>query len=229
MAGFLYYFSGASHVPKRLVADLGLALDTGRMSERGVERGPDNMRGVVACNAVGGPKRIGYYGDSQTWHRRKDFWIGWQTDDPPTPADLERDGAQIHYSIVLSDKQRWGLPVAKALPSYFGLNENGERVKKYQGPYEALNQMADECWRAIEGQHITLVDFKEIAEERQHEIASAALAFNYWVGPWELDALALPNRVDRMQIIMVLTDIVSMLADGDEAEEIKKKDESDSG
>lgn len=56
----------------------------------------------------------GYHPQTQTWQQLpgSDCWIGWQTDNPPTPLDLARRSALLYPgpAVELNDGQRWVIP-----------------------------------------------------------------------------------------------------------------------
>ena len=74
--------------------------------------------GVVFADASRmGDAAIGYYPDAQTWHQvdrpagEPELYVGWYTDQPPTPADLLRAEPLPGVPVKLGDGREWLVPV----------------------------------------------------------------------------------------------------------------------
>lgn len=85
-----------------------------------LDRGPDDSRGLLLYPLPthgDKPAKLGYHADRQTWRQANQgrCWLGWETDSPPTPADLERRLLVPGYQIEDAAGQAWHVPVLRAV------------------------------------------------------------------------------------------------------------------
>lgn len=83
--------------------------------------GPDSQAGTVlyAVPTHGElPNQLGYFPDAQAWRpcpdESPDYWIGWLTDSPPLPVDLERSQLTSGWYCTDPAGQRWIVPVVRS-------------------------------------------------------------------------------------------------------------------
>ncbi|MFH1731406.1 MAG: hypothetical protein ABIF82_07130 [Planctomycetota bacterium] len=214
MSGFTYYVPGLSGVrAEDLVAGLPDSLRAvfrGHVPAfRGCESGPDGGKGQ-AVKAI--ERGNGYFPDKQDWIDTGDgYWLGWDRDAKPRPADLERPKMITGYDVELGDGNLWQIPsvtfVERKVTFRNGRWQNGVVIPELA----ALVEAAD---RVLEGQEIEERDgktyFKADAAEMA-EIAATALAANYCVGPHEIAALELLSSRNLWGICQALTDMPQMI------------------
>lgn len=80
--------------------------------------GPGGDAGrLIALNpshSAGHRPRCRYRADSQVWHQAPHYWFGWDSDDPPRPADLQRATIYFGHPAQLGDDQLWTVPIIHA-------------------------------------------------------------------------------------------------------------------
>jgi len=140
------------------------------------------------------PKQWHYVADIQTWLPVADGsqrWIGWQTDSPPGPEDLERRFVHHAYSLKDSLDRDWLVPMVRSpdpqrgsLPVDYTFNGTGELVRRTKPEHQRLWDLTGE-----------IVDsyIKGEGEKRdelwQVKAAIEILSCNYRLGTGELQAL----------------------------------------
>lgn len=133
MPGFWYFVPGSSaaefvvseQLSRSRLAAVGLddvLADCRRVPDHVVlayATGPEGQPGVLLYPVpVSGdvPKLI-RCDDSQTWKARSKgkLWIGWSTETPPAPADLERRELIAGYLVTDDVDRQWHVPVLRAV------------------------------------------------------------------------------------------------------------------
>lgn len=143
--GFLYYIPGGSRsVRIGDVPALAYAFDGAIIAREVIGAGPDGKTGVVIADASTPAEKLGYYADQQTWRRvpRTDYWVGFETADPPGPDSLRRKRMLPGHPVELADGHTWTVPSVivreatddgmsgrLALPTTVGVNDNGDWVR----------------------------------------------------------------------------------------------------
>jgi len=209
MSGFLYYLPGAGSANAALLAGVGLEslFSVSDLTQVPVTHGPeDNGSGVVL--AMADTDQPGFYPDRQEWQKCAGgkYWLGWARDSLPGPEDLQRGEVRDSYRFTLSDGAEWLCPVARALPSYWGFDDDDNRVRKLRPEFRELSERADAAWHnwnAEEGHF----DPEWIAGLEAAELCVSALALNYRVGAREMAALGMPSAEDAIIILAGLLDI----------------------
>lgn len=242
MAGFLYYFPNLSglKIPDAVLEAAGLLDVTGAsLSCATVNGGPDGGSGVIAVVSHSIPKempedlrpvepQVGYYPDKQVWRKcagkgKEAFWLGYEKDNPPRALDLRRDsftGNNDPYIPVLRKDEYWSVPKCKCLPSYIGLDDEGEPQEVLQPQYRALQQMADKafrdfCYKTGKSQEPS----EDFTLMEQYQLALGVLQLNYHLGKWEADTLGLMTKDNCFAVVYCFID-----APGYSGDEEKKKD-----
>ncbi len=220
MSQFLYFIPGAAAASAEQLAELGLGeVLSGGFSHGGIDSGPAGA-GVVIASSAGPPTALRYRRETQRWIPiRPDgaeaaWWLGWETDAPPGPAELLRDEALAGVEVTLGDGRAWRIPrgrqvdlddgLREVLPQRETLGDDGrpvvEVVEAYRGLWGAAEEIWNDCVRvqheAAEGSD----DYEPpdgyeppepMSGERAVEIVRLALATNYRLGRWEISALGL--------------------------------------
>lgn len=216
MAGFLYY------VPKRktidraglIAAGLENVFPTDSIDQVEVFTGPDGDAGVVfafAPPAVAGRSiEVGFYPERQTWNPAGQYWIGYPTNQPPGPADLERAEIVAGHTVTLQDNREWLVPVARTfpngtkLPQSLILGPQGELVREVLPRYAALWHKAEGFWESFIATFAGGPD--RIDEREAYDLAAEALAINYRVGPRELSVLRVFTTANLREVLLALID-----------------------
>jgi len=121
----------------------------------------------------------------QTWADR----IGWETDQPPTPADLLRK--TIHSGARVADRldQDWRIPIARSprghgtLPAAFVRDDAGV-TRAVDPQYQELWELSGQVRDWIYGQYTP-----DDVDVWKYDSAATILSTNYRVGPRELNIL----------------------------------------
>lgn len=212
MAGLLVYIPGQ---PAVSLADLeGLDVVHSTAFEFvPVGAGPDGQSGVVCtfkpeCQDGVRP-RTAYKPQEQAWKKcaKGSFWLGYEKANPPTPQDLERRNIIKGYEATMPSlfgTHEWMCPTAKVLPSYLGLDDEGEYEWIIFPEYLDVSKMADRVFREHEGEDDDLEAV--VPEQEKFEIAMKCLSLNYRVGWWELTVLGLMTTENQARILFALMD-----------------------
>ena len=139
--------------------------------------------------------------DTQTWIKTVDRWIGWETDRPPGPEDLQRKKQFADYSVKDKQESLWKVPCARSsnimassLPTAYTFGDNNGSVKsEIFAEYEQLWKLSAEVMDHFKGRN-----------ERDH----------VWQIKAALQCLSLNYRLDRAEI-NVLHQIGRSLLNGD--------------
>jgi len=218
MAGILYY------LPKATTAELhrgdlvslppalaGALADLVRTPDHvllcAVTAGPDGGPGVIVQPQPADPSRTedrppGYHADRQTWVCLDGRHLGYWTEAPPEPADLERRELIPGYTIQDAYDRPWSIPVARSPANVRGhlpwgvRFRNGRPVVEVAGKHSRFWTDSARVWdlvaRSIEmTSGLATIGAGYTAEEDAFLIdqALAALSINYRVGPEELELL----------------------------------------
>jgi hypothetical protein len=176
-------------------------------------RGPGNLPGcILAAQTAAGdmPRRLGYFEKEQTWTRVTDgLWIGVDSAEPPTPAELQRIKLCRGYEIDL-DGQTWQVPVIRRsdpakptlLPSAFSLNPAGQQVESvraaYRGHWEAFRDVAAWVYDGMPEGRFSVADLVELAIQ--------ALSINYRFGWNEQNVMQPIDSENFLSVIGVAVD-----------------------
>jgi len=205
---------------KTILNDLGMSqLGKVALQWGHIDRGPEGAPGVIFKRAEYQGKLR--YSDCGTWRKCAGgkYWIGFE--ERPKPHELERSNMISGYRVELSDGEQWVLPVASALPSYWGLDDDDRRVKRMRPEHKTLSEYADRCYSIWESQNGLRQPVPDLTDDEKYQIGVAALSANYHVGPYELDLLQVPNDNDVVLASLTLIDAPNLKID--DADEIKKK------
>jgi hypothetical protein len=241
VAGFLYYVpSGTSAATEADLAAIGLGeILVAGTAHCPVTGGPDGGAGVVLAGESDGKQRVGYYPDRQTWRQApgQSWWLGYVTDDKPTPADLQRADAVGGYVVTLEDGNGWTVPVARSmrgngtLPAQLDLSSDGKLMRRPLARFEALCAGAERVWTYFNcvrdvlsgGGDVTESQDLESQTEQLWPVAIDALGVNYRVGVIEVVALGLLTDQNVVQVWQALIDLITLTeVDADMADAQKK-------
>jgi len=228
MAGFLYFAAGRPRVDQAWLESHGPAHafepdDLGRLSQAEVGQGPGDQRGVLFTRTAGEPQPMGYAPGVQKWAKAVggDWWLGCETDAPPTPADLLRAEAIDGHLVRLGDGQKWLVPVARmvaggsTLPQAIVLGPKGEKIGRALPRYVALGRHGERVavdLRIKMGVDAAPDGYEPVSVSEGWDIAVEALGINYRLGPDEVSLLELITTQNMVPILEALVDMPTLRA-----------------
>lgn len=244
MAGFLYFFPERHSVrlEELMLKDQGIGhlLETGWI-ENGCSNSPagTGVEGVIVVPKVKEPGQtpeVGFYKDKQEWIEWNKFWIGYETANRPTPADLAKEEIIKGWNVVLADGNKWHVPVARLvngytnLPMTYVLGPDDVLREKIAPEFLDLGLKAADVWEAFStmpedrsDEQIEFIDDKYI-----YKFAAQALEINYRINLPEIGALQLFQGNDFVNVAEAVIDgpawnkVVKDLTDAS-----KKKDDAE--
>jgi hypothetical protein len=159
---------------------------------------------AVAQNAECDDAKTRYDKDAQTWHACDGgkWWIGWWTDDPPTPECFLRELNFLHqqrFLPILADNNTWVVLPSLGLPRGFGLRDGSMcevEQEKYRHIYEASARLFE--WRI----NIEPREFEEVLSD-----IAICLSANYTLTKWEVLALELITKENIQNVVDCCLDI----------------------
>lgn len=180
-------------------------------------RGPSDLSGsILAYQRSDGaiPRRIGYYAGEQSWTPVGDgnlLWIGTDTSEPPTPADLRRPKAHSGYPINLAGAV-WLIPVIRRpdgsteLPQDYYWDSAGLFQKSlketYRTIWDRLAEVAD--WYFTEGGF----DSPTFSLEKAVGLSIDVLGLNYRFGRNEQSLLRVIDSENWSTILACAVDVI---------------------
>lgn len=219
MSGILYFVPEVPAVPAEMLAELGLAEVLGKsVTQAPINNGPDGKSGVI-FKASTDDQPMGYKADTQRWvpGPKKQFWLGYDRENPPGPADLARETGLPGKWIELGDGNQWLVPVARlaitesVLPVRYELDDEGNDTftvcREYQGLWDMAAELCSDFFCAVvAGKNEITMD-----TDRMPEIAAAAIGENYRVGLTECKLLGLLTSKNMTGIFNILVDFEGFL------------------
>ncbi|QDU61234.1 hypothetical protein Pan216_20880 [Planctomycetes bacterium Pan216] len=220
MSSLLYYFPKAEpfYDPKQIPAACELDHLAGakiKTSSKVYRDGPDGGMGAVIVVEPGGGKaaKCGIYPDKQTWHpvRNGDqvtHYLGWESENPPGPSDLERPKQVEGHPVELGDGNKWVIPCvhvpspANTMPMAYTIGDDGAFSLSLLPGYEKLMEMSVVWHDRANSSESFRFSHLEFAE-----YAVALLAVNYHVGWHEVLRLALIHTSAAMFNEIVLASL----------------------
>lgn len=235
MPGFIYFIPNAGSATSKDLAALGLAhvFGKGESYEAGViERGPGGDGGLLVRMSGEDLPALSYQSDKQEWIRAGAWWLGWQKRTLPGPEDLGRDPMLWGHDCILGDERTWVVPALRLIdeggPVFakhrYKLAEGGRWKRQPMAEYAALAQHVETLWRYLlqitdDGDEAT----PEMSEAELIDIACAALAMNYRVGPVEISALGLLTSESLRSVLHAVVNLPAILEASKALREAEKK------
>lgn len=188
--------------------------DAGSQFRAGVCDGPDGKTGFILCLTTGNNDALpkcGYFPDLQTWHECEGgkYWIGIETDRPPTPDELQRPTSVFGYPTELSDGNQWHVPIARSyptgttLPESIDLDPDGKPIFVVMPRFQALSLSAE----GVYAQFMETQTFEAETWDVLVNLATDALCVNYFGGKWLFaKAMGLFTKPNVTQILFGLID-----------------------
>jgi len=209
MARAVYYLPGKGEPTRaRLRAVEFPHVDQASLPGVRCNKGPDGGVGqVFPLSFANGHAKAhdatpGYYPNKQTWQKCGGWYLGWMTDEPPRPVDLQYKAEIAGQAVRLRDGHEWLIPPAVQpfdgtclLPRGFGLNADGQPDRVVLPEHAELWELGQRIW----GTMWAPADRPEDQSAKPEPLNDAdclravalALRRNYVMSSWELQALEL--------------------------------------
>ncbi len=220
---FAIFVPGTSLVTEETLRELGcgplLDATVSAMKIDATVEGPGGEAGqLFYVEQPGSPRRPLVSVDlaTQTWtEASRDgekppgrYWLGYWTDDPPAPDDLQRPTLIDGQLVELCDGRQWAIPVADFLPKRLTFDrETGEETEVVATKHEAFTVEANRLFehflsedlvKVVEGEHVVSVP-------NGLRFAIDALAVNYRVNRDLVDMLGLIGKHEAFAVAEVAT------------------------
>lgn len=222
MAGFLYYLPNDGPKTRPALESAGFPhADSIELPGCGCTPGPDGLNGAVTklrdIPVSGGQAPVvGHYSDKQTWHQILDgkMWLGWETENPPTPIDLQRKKIHGGHSVMLTDEKTWIMPVVRtligeaALSPVLTCDSSGKVLRERVDP--EFSRIWDLTKRAFAAVSTDPPDTSGIDDDEVVELLFLGLAINYRVSRWEVLNLGLLSARNMEPLLGAMMDIPAM-------------------
>lgn len=194
-------------------------------------RGPNGSSGCMVYPIPvnhSQPRSNGYKPESQSWHDCGSFWLGVDTEKPPSPDDLRRPQLISGYDRVLGDGRAWTCPILRQplhMPGdglcSWGVDKSGEFARHVLDEFAWAWDLSAEIWDAcmVAGK----LNFGDA-----WQMAVNTLSVNYRIGPHEATALKLLTDNNFVTVLhaAIDSDLVQELVNqsmGDEGPPTEKK------
>ena len=170
-----------------------------------------------------------------TWKRAGGYRIGWETDSPPTPAELQRKQIVSGYWVPMRDGNQWIVPAARrpdgtpGLPTTFGLDDDGKPARNLASEFDELWEIAKRIWDTLYVDTDAEADPNAPEPLTDDECLSAvakALGVNYVISEPEIRALELCANAELITSVRAICD--ASVFDS-VANELAKKNDGDNG
>jgi hypothetical protein len=117
------------------------------------------------------------------------YWIGWDKDDRPRPADLIKPRQYESEQVTLADGNEWKIPIASLLPRNWMLDDEGQPARRVAPQYQEFCEQAEKIYVAF----VTAGEGGNIQIPAGWTFAVNAIALNYRVNDFVVSAIGLIN------------------------------------
>lgn len=205
---FLYYMPGARSQAdaETMFAQHGLrkSIQADNLMISECSEGPDGDNGVICGHRAPGLP-IAYRPEDQRWNECDGgkFFVGYWTEHKPEPAALVRDRRIIDGNEV----EGWTVPLVKPvigptrLPHTQRLESDGTVTHTPLSRYVSLLDKVDAMYEALQEHNQIDMD-----DEDAYAFAGELLNVNYYVGKWEISALA-PTNIFLQDVLFASFDL----------------------
>jgi len=187
---FLIYIPGKAK--QDTLADVGLPALCADVFHKTISPGPDGKQGTLfGWRPNSGRLYHEYRASEQTWIPSVEFddqpegayWVGWKTDAPPTPDDLQRQFPYRCLRVQLGDGRDWWIPAERELPFDLRL---GPGRQWHMVPMAIFDEFCHCCREMRELLSLAPDARRDIFITELTEFARMGLAVNYRLCPeWE--------------------------------------------
>ncbi len=234
MADFLYYLPGKPAPAKQLVERFrlqGVFENCGEafceVKNNGPDAGEGGGNGMVLRpkpkHLKPGKMKVGYYPKRQKWFKWNftvekeegdteivEYYVGYDTRNPPRPDNLLREHPLRGYPVLLSDGNSWSVPMARMmgqgtlLPEGIIMLPTGEYVKeiieKYGAFWERSTEFLD-AWLDPENTNPEITDDHPVFNMHNlYSFALETLGINYRIGAAEVAVMKLFTDFNLIEI-----------------------------
>lgn len=132
------------------------------------------------------------------------YWLGWNPDAPPVPAELRRSTFLGGLEVTLEDGNDWIIPTAKVLPRRMGLDPTGEITMQIAPPFRAFCEAAEDLLA-----HLAAADPNRGSLEIPGcwRVANAALGINYRLNAELVSMLGLFSDRSMVQVCLAVIEL----------------------
>jgi len=238
MAGFLYYFGDMVNAPtEKLLKEMKLDHLAGvNFSQVGYPgSGQMAVAGVICAAAQsslcpgGTEPKVGYYPENQIWEKASErWWIGWEKENPPGPADLAKIERRWGHEVKMGDGGVWAVPPERYLPDQLVLNDNDEVDRVPMAQFDGVKKLTMKLRSDFCGQIKAQAQGEEwpppeMTEAEQLRAGNFFLGLNYRVGRVEANVLKLWNDQSLRKALEAILDWPGIVAMIKEKNDQKKK------
>jgi len=186
--------------------------------------GPDGTAGIIVSppveHANGKRASLGYYKESQTWKEISNgkYWIGYETENPPRPIDLEREEMVDGHRVELEDGCEWLVPTAlsfahgTSLPQSLVLGPDGEIVTEVVPRFAKLWKKAEWLFEEFRKDWDKNTEgASNVPLQEGWGIAVEALSVNYKISSWEMSILRAFTTTNLTNILKAIIDFPTLI------------------
>ena len=215
-AGFLYFIPGVKpeHVTPSLLTERRLHVPLRDLVERWetdkncvlsyLSNGPGGKSGsVLIPNFAGTLTHHRYDQATQTWEDCEEFWLGYETDEKPTPHQLERPELVKGGISSLADGNLWKLPTIR-LPINNPLNLECRFDRRKGQTTTVVHEKQRWAWELSGEIYSGIYD---AGVDQCLDWAVSVLSLNYRVGEDEVSELGLLDKSSVMAILRTSIDL----------------------
>lgn len=240
MASFSIFIPGKRGANPQHLKDCGLdslLVDGAPVMADVLQHGPDGGEGVLCTwdDPLDPDKNQspGVNLQRQTWKKSPEgnYWIGWETERPVRPTDIQRKKIYQGCEVVLHDGNSWLVPTARQLPHILGIGE--PRIdKKYKPFFDKARANLDSWLRLTETNE---AQWYITPKHAGFLFCCEALALNYRITPAIADCLEIVSTDEMFAVIEAITDgwwlphAIEQLQKKTQSEAIQSSTTSDSG
>lgn len=191
-------------------------------------RGPGDLSGVILAYKRPDeqiPRRLGFYPKEQAWTPVGDgsqVWLGIDTDEPPTEADLRRKRQYSGYRIELGDGGQWHIPIIRRpdgsteLPRQMKWDPTGRLIEPIKPAYESYWQETEQVVKWAQQR-------SEVPTTDALELCVRALSINYRFGKAEQNLLGIVDSENWLTLLLCTVDWPKVRAIADALDDPEQK------
>jgi hypothetical protein len=190
---FVIYIPGKAN--QETLANVGLPGLCADVFYKTIDPGPDKKQGTLfGWRTNTGRTYHEYRAWEQTWVASEPsddqpegaYWVGWKTDAPPLPEDLQRQFPYRSLKVLLGDGREWWIPAERELP--FDLRFTAGRRWELV-PMQHFDEFCHCCREMRELLSLAPDSRRDIFITELTEFARMGLSVNYRLCPeWESSA-----------------------------------------
>ena len=215
MGGFIYAIPKITSINEKILADTGLdkvLKEVVYFTREGLI--PQGQQGILIGGRGIDSKQLYYKPDEQNWQRslNEKYHIGLYVNEKPGPADLTRKEQIDGYEILLSDGNKWMIPLARAFPAGTSLPQSlimgsdGKLTAELMPKFLAFSKKAEKLWNDFLKIFGLEEGKPEMTIEQAWDMTVEALNFNYHISTDEINILKLIDSKNIWEICKAVID-----------------------